>query len=88
MLQGQGADRLGLGRAVQQVAVESAGVDAVDMLGGGAHCAGQAEPRRDDATTTSIGAAVAGRTCWPTSRCSCAMARVPGPDPLAVIEPS
>ena len=37
-----------LGRAVQHVADQPAGVDAVHVLGDGAHRAGQAEPAGDD----------------------------------------
>lgn len=40
---GQGADGLGLRRAVQRLADELAGVDAVDGLGDRAEGAGQAE---------------------------------------------
>ncbi len=46
---GERADRLGLGRAVQRLADEPAGVDAVLDLGDRAQRAGQAEPARDDA---------------------------------------
>ena len=45
---GERLDRLALGRAVQHVADQAAGVDAVHVLGDGAHGAGQPEPAGDD----------------------------------------
>ena len=74
----EGLDRLRLGRTVQQVADEPAGVDRRPRCSATVPIAPVSPRRRAMIRAISMGAAVTSQTRWPWSRWSWARARVPG----------